>query len=344
LLAPLENDSGRMYLKLDIVELLKQVLNEPERAYRNLSQAGKQFEAQRFSEKGLQSQLKKRVKLLEAIESYLMANRGSEPFAEYLAATEDLAKQTLGYHMADEGKKQQLVRLFAMVAEYIENGEPDATVQATFGRTLLGLADSERIMAWTAQNTQLLVDANSTSALLELLWPVITEVLSDDLDRYLPSTAILPLAQSWVAGDSYAEIFAAWVSAGGSIRWGKKTRETKMDDIVELCDNVIGYHSTLVIAAVAEHLGGLTIDGAADCVLSMGTLQKQMKYGVSEIDEIAFYEMGFADRVVAQALRSVIAATRGRTVRGRLRLRADAVRETLEQFPRYFSVCLSSLL
>ena len=182
------------------------------------------------------------------------------------------------------------------------------------------------------------------SALLELLWPLITEVLSDDLDRYLPGTAVLPVAQSWVAGDSYAGIFAAWVSAGGSIRFGEKTRKTKMDDIVELCDNVIGYHSTLVIAAAAEHLGGLTVDGAADCVLNLGTLQKQVKYGLSDIDEIALYEMGFADRVVAQALRPVIASAGGRTVRGRLRHSADAVRETLEQFPRYFSVCLSSLL
>jgi hypothetical protein len=344
LLAPLENNSGRRYLDLDIVEFLKQAVNEPERAYRRLSQAGKDFEAQGFSEEGLHGQLKKRRKLLEALESYLMANRGSEPFAEYLAATEELAKQTLGYHLADEEKKQELVRLFTMIAEYIENGEPDAAIQATFGRTLLGLADSERIMAWTAENAQLLVDANSTSALLELLWPLITEVLSDDLDRYLPGTAVLPVAQSWVAGDSYAEILAAWVWAGGSIRFGEKTRKTKMDDIVELCDNVIGYHSTLVIAAVAEHLGGLTVDGAADCVLNLGTLQKQVKYGISDIDEIALYEMGFADRVVAQALRPVIASARGRTVRGRLRRSADAVRETLGQFPRYFSACLSSLL
>jgi hypothetical protein len=99
-----------------------------------------------------------------------------------------------------------------------------------------------------------------------------------------------------------------------------------------------------VIAAVAEHLSGLNIDGAADCVRNLGTLQKQVKYGISDIDEIAIYEMGFADRVVAQALRQVIASARGRTVRQRLRNSADPVRETLEQFPRYFSVCLASLL
>ncbi|HTS59077.1 MAG TPA: DEAD/DEAH box helicase [Terriglobales bacterium] len=344
LLAPFTNRSRTKYLKLDIIEFLKQIVDEPELAHRRLSEAGNKFKAEGFSQDELHSQMKHRRKLLEALESYLMANRGSQPFAEYLAATEELAKQTLAYHMADEGKKQELVRLFAMIAEYIENREPDAAIQATFGRTLLGVADSETIMAWTAENAQFLVGTNSTSALLELLWPLIKEVVSDELDRYLPESAVLPAVQSWVAGHSYAEIFSAWVSAGGSMRWGKKTRKTKMDDVVELCDNAIGYQSTLVIAAVAEHLGAVTIDGAADCVLNLGTLQKQVKYGISEIDEIALYEMGFADRIVARALRSVIAPARGRTVRGRLRLRADAARQTLQHFPGYFSVCLSSLL
>ncbi|MGA7077190.1 MAG: DEAD/DEAH box helicase [Terriglobales bacterium] len=344
LLAPFENNSGRIYLDLDIVEFLKQAVNEPERAYRRLSRAGKKFEAQGFSEEGLHSQLKKRRKLLEALESYLMANRGSEPFAAFLAATEELAQKTLAYHLAEQKKKQDLVRLFTMLAEYIENGQPDPVIQATFGKTLLGLVNSERIMLWTTENAQQLVDAESTDALLQLLWPLITEVLSDSFNRYVPDTAIFRVVQSWVAGETYAEIFATWVSEGGAIRFGKKTRKSKMEDIVELCDNVIGYQSTLVIAAVAEHVGGLSMDGAADCLLSLGTLQKQVKYGISDIDEIAIYEMGFADRVVAQALRPVIASAAGRTVRGQLRNSADAVRETLEQFPRYFSVCLSSLL
>lgn len=344
LLAPFENIGGRMHLDLDIVKFLKQAVSEPERAYRTLSRAGKKFEAQGFSEEGLHSQLKKRLKLLEALESYLMANRGSEAFDAFLAAIEELAKQTLAYHLADETKKQDLVRLFAMVAEYIEKGQPNPVIQATFGKTLLGLADSEKIMLWTTENAQQLVDAGSTDALLQLLWPLIMDVLSDSFSCYVPDTGIFRIVQSWIAGDSYAEIFATWVSEGGAIRFGEKTRKSKMEDIVELCDNVIGYQSTLVIAAVAEHVSGLSVDGAADCVLILGTLQKQVKYGISDVDEIAIYEMGFADRVVAQALRPIIASATGRTIRGRLRTSANATSETLKRFPKYFSVCLSSHL
>ena len=124
----------------------------------------------------------------------------------------------------------------------------------------------------------------------------------------------------------------------------KKTRNAKMHDMVELCDKILGYESSLLIAGVGENVDALNVDGAADCVLNLGTLQKEVKYGISDIDAIAMYEMGFADRVVGQALGPVIASAAGRTVRGRLRNSADAVRRTLEQFPRYFTGCLSSLL
>src|SRR6185437_13044706 len=121
---------------------------------------------------------------------------------------------------------------------------------------------------------------DSTNGLLELVWPLITEVLSQSLDRYLPGAAILPVVQSWVAGNSYADILAGWIADGGAIRFGKTTRQTRMEDLVELCDNVIGYQSTLVIAAVAENLGVLNPDGVAECIRNLGTLQKQVKYGI----------------------------------------------------------------
>lgn len=344
LLAPLENNNGRMNLAIDIVDFLKRAVNEPERAFQTLSRASKQHAALGFSEDSLHRQLKYRLKLLEALESYLMANRGDEPFVAFLSATEELARQTLAYHLADEEKKSELVRLFKVIAEHIESSEPDKAIQKAFGRTLMGLADSEAILAWTEHNAQLLVNAQSSSALLERLWPLIEEVLSDELDRYLLPTSILPFAQSWIAGKSYAEIFANWVSKGGMIRFGKKGRKTKMDDIVELCDNVIGYHSTLVIAGVAEHVGGLSIDGVADCVLRLGTLQKQVKYGISDADEIALYEMGFADRIVVHAIRSELLSARGRTIRIRMRDRRDAIGRAVGKFPGYFVECLSSFL
>ncbi len=345
LLAPFVNDTKRMILTLDIVALLGQLASTPEKAYQKLSRAAKRYKEHGFSEKNLHSQLTKRCRLLEALESYLMANRGTETFPTFLAATEQLATETLAHHLADDGQRSQLVKLFRLLAEHIESRQPDMNTQAVFGRTLLGLVDSERIMTWVADNIkELIVAGPSDTALLGLLWPLITELLADTLERYLPPAAVLPVVHSWIAGDTYAQIMAVWLSNAGAIRHGGKTRKTKMQDVVELCDNCIGYQSTLIVGAVAEILGSLGIDGTTSCIESLGTLLQRLKYGIAHADEIALYELGFADRVVAQTLRPIIASAEGQTVRRRLRNSESAVRDTLQRFPRYFSACLSSLL
>ncbi len=345
LLAPFTNDTKRVNLKLDIVALLGQLVITPEKAYQKLSRAAKKFEDHGFSEKNLHGQLTKRRRLLEALESYLMANRGTEPFDTFRSATEQLPTETLAYHLADDEQRTQLINVFKMLAEHIESRQPNMNIQAVFGRTLLGLVDSARIMTWVADNTQALtVAGGSDTALLGLLWPLITELLADTLGRYLPPPAVLPVVHSWIAGDTYAQIMAVWLSNGGAIRHGDKTRKTKMQDIVQLCESDIGYESTLIVAAVAEILGSLGIDGSTSCIESLGTLLKRLKYGIAHADEIALYELGFADRVVAQTLRPIIASAEGQTARRRLRNSESAVRDTLQRFPRYFSACLSSLL
>ena len=117
-----------------------------------------------------------------------------------------------------------------------------------------------------------------------------------------------------------------------------------MEDIAELCENVIGYQSTLIVAAIAEILASFDHEDAEDAIRALGLLQKQLKYGISNPDEIAIYELGFADRVGAQALGPINAAADGQTMRRRIRKSAPVLQEALSRFPRYFNVCLLSLL
>jgi POLQ-like helicase len=98
------------------------------------------------------------------------------------------------------------------------------------------------------------------------------------------------------------------------------------------------------VAAIGEMLGTLELDDVEEAINALGIFQKQLKYGIADPDEIALYELGFADRVVVQLLRPIVIAAEGRTVRARIRNSAAAIQNALNQFPRYFGVCLSSLL
>ncbi|HMH14331.1 MAG TPA: hypothetical protein VK578_14610 [Edaphobacter sp.] len=74
-----------------------------------------------------------------------------------------------------------------------------------------------------------------------------------------------------------------------------------MDDLVNLCENVIAYDSTLIVAAISEMLGAVSGADAASATQSLlAQLLKRMKYGLSHPDEIVLYELGFADRIAVK--------------------------------------------
>jgi POLQ-like helicase len=345
ILAAFSNDNGRQSFTVDIVPFLARALRSPDKAFKAMSRLAKKYEDNKFSEKGLHRQLRKRLKLLEAIESYLMANRGTETFSIFRAETEGLAKQTLAYFLATPEKKEQLVALFGLIAEFVEEFQPEIDIQAAYGRTMLGVIDSQKVKEWVTENSSgLLASIHSTEELLTLLWPFVTAVLEEIFSKYLPSSAVFAVVQSWIRGESFETISGVWSKNDGAIRHGEGTRKTKMEDIAELCENAIGYQSTLIVAAIGEMLGTLELDDVEEAINALGIFQKQLKYGIADPDEIALYELGFADRVVVQLLRPIVIAAEGRTVRARIRNSAAAIQNALNQFPRYFGVCLSSLL
>ena len=239
------------------------------------------------------------------------------------------------------------IAAFQDLAQYIEEQQPDTQVQESYGKTLLGLATIQRVRDWVQENeATLLMEDLTDDLLLAMLWPLIAEVLGDKvIGKYLPPEGILPIALRWVGGESYLQIFHAWEANNGSIRWGTKTRKLKMDDVVSLCDNVIGYQSTLIVAAVAEMLAQVSgQEMAATAQTSLAYLVKRMKYGLSHPDEIAPYELGFADRVAVGRLRSVLRQTMQPVpIRSRLR-DSDGTSAVLASLPRYFEECYDSVV
>ena len=345
ILAAFSNDNGRQTLTVDIVPFLSRAVRSPEKAFKSMNRLAKKYEENKFSEQGLHRQLKRRLKLLEAVESYLMANRGTELFPAFLAQTEELAKQTLAHFLAAADKKEQLVALFRMLAEFVEEYQPEIDLQEVYGKTLLGVIDSQKVKDWVTENAAgLLASIGSEDELLDLVWPFVIEVLDEIFSKYLPPAAVLAVVHSWMRGDSFERIMGVWSDNAGAIRHGEGTRKTKMEDIAELCENAIGYQSTLIVAAIGEMLGALEIDDAEEAVRALGMLQKQLKYGIADPDEIALYELGFADRVVVQVLRPIVSAADGRSMRRRIRNSAAALHEGLNRFPRYFNICLSGLM
>jgi hypothetical protein len=71
-----------------------------------------------------------------------------------------------------------------------------------------------------------------------------------------------------------------------------------IEDAVSLCENGFGYDAAMVVASLADLAEALD----QDVHRALSLLQRQIKHGLSDLAAIAFFEAGFADRVVATRL------------------------------------------
>ena len=327
-------------LSADVVTLLEEALKDRQGVLARLARAAETHQSMKFTVESLHGQLRAKLELLEALESYLMSHRGTEPFVDFLAATEQLAQQTLACSLADAGQKQHLVDLFALVARHVEGRAPDVAIQASFGRTLLGLDAAIRIRDWVVANQATLVTLDE-EAMLAFMWSLIVESLAEEVfDKFSPPEAILELARGWISGRSFKLLFDAWTAAGGAKKHGQTTRQLRIEEIVDLTENALGYQSTLIIAAVAEFLADVATAGTEEPIRRLNLLQKRMKYGVRDAECTALYELGFGDRAVSEDLQAVLPVNPGLSVRARLRAGREAAVGVLASYPLYFNQCL----
>jgi superfamily II DNA/RNA helicase len=337
------SDYKKYELTADVVDLLNDALKDKKIVQDRLKLAAQTYKAMKFDVDSLHAQLRDKLLLLEALESYLMSHRGTDSFPDFLIATEQLAKETLAYFLATDEQKTQLVRLFVLVAHHVENRAADVALQAVYGRTLLGLDAAIRIREWVILK-QLLFADQTEEGLLDLLWPLIVELLSETVfDKYSPPSALADLAKGWLAGKSFAELFTDWNAAGGAKKHGETTRKLRIEDIVDLAENTLGYQSTLIIAAVSEFLSEIPNIDSEETLQRLNTLQKRIKYGIADSETIAIYELGFGDREVAKDLQAILLTDPALNVRGRMRASRDAAVAVLSSYPLYFKQCLDTV-
>ena len=96
----------------------------------------------------------------------------------------------------------------------------------------------------------------------------------------------------------------------------------------------------MVVAAIAD----LVEESSEELNCRLVALQKRIKYGLSSPVAIAFFEAGFADRIVAQTLSAAFSTVKDKSdVRKLCRSAAEHVVAVLDPFPAYFTYVASEL-
>lgn len=298
-----------------------------------------------ISANALTSELRSRRKLMVAVESYLMANRGIKPFEDFRVDVEQLAIATLAHHIADEQTKEGVRSIFLCVADYLQRQEAIVEKQEAYSKTLLGIESAKAIEQWVVANREMLLSLETNQAWLEKVWGLFSEESSDKYFHTVQPTLLgFQLASLWLQGSSYFELIQHSANAEGTKLWGAEQRRRLTDDeTIDFCENTLGFECALILAAVAQFLFGNDTNSEGSMALTL--FQKAFKYGLPDWLSVSCYEKGFADRVIALELCTAVRAQgfSDRSFGSAFAIYPEVIREVLTDYPSYFDSVLIGL-
>ncbi len=338
ILEPLRNDDRKRKIK-DRLLVIKEYVAGNGRLERLARRLAQKFSSKGYSESNLADQIGRKKQTISAIESYLMAHGDEDGSGLDDGSVVGLAKDTLAYFLADDDEKPLMIELFRLLASHVLQAIPEPARRRVIGRTLLGVRESAMIEEWVRGHAEQLLESDDQEQLLSLLWPVLSGNINNSTFMKCSVPELLPeVAVGWIRGVPFCELFGILEKADARIGGGKRPRHPKIDHVIDICENALAYEGSLVLGAVCEIANSLLPDDHESLVAELKMLQKRLKYGVASSSAIMLHEIGFADRVVASELASVLGtglATK-RDTHNVIRQNAQEVRNRLHRYPTYF--------
>lgn len=283
------------------------------------------------------------IRCLDVIESYLLSFLTDSSNQEF----DSLVSNTFGYFLASEEEKERMKTIFSTIKTHLLDTVNSADKRAVFSRTLLGTKQLLELEEWVNENYVELLNCDATSQILHLIIPKIIEYSENKrLKAVITEEAIPNMANMWIDGMTYKQIFNYAIGNDVQIIRRNKEAGIQLGDVIDICDDGFGYASTLIINAIFELLQ-LQYEESNDACKLLGELSKQMRYGLPSKKSILIFESGFADRVVslilATALRE-IPFNNKKQFQKVAEANKDILMKLLDGYPRIFVDRMSGLL
>lgn len=269
-----------------------------------------------------------RARAIQSVAAYLAAyvDFNSDQTGERI---DELTRNTLAWHLADDATRENLLEVFRMTAKAIKEAGDDE-LRALIRKSPLPPADVFALNDWTKANIQKLVDAAERGELIDAIFADARQyVTSKALSKLTDQSQILPTLKEWLAGRSFDAIAQRLRAA--NVR--TSNRHITANHVVAICEGGFGFELAMVVASMADLVEPLD-EGLYEKLL---LLQREIKNGLSSTAALAFYEAGFRDRVVAQALAAAFGDVTDRTgVRRVCRMQRKDLNAVLDDYPAYF--------
>lgn len=349
---PLVNDTRNKELaKPSPLEVVLGLIDEPDVALSQFDNLSPQLIKNRYSVDGLRRQLSVRRSTVEAIESFLMNYRGNQDSAEFIVSSRELGRDTFAHAIGSAVEQEIIQEVFAHIAQRIERIVPEVERQTRYGKSLFGVDRSLEIDAWVLDNLFELQICESVEDVFRVVWPFLEFLcVEKSFAKTRPNGINLRLAIAWLDGDSFASMLKILDDSNAYIQQGERRKKKfEVDTVVSLCEHTFGYEFALYLAGIraAFYALGGSNETTEEVAGLFDTLQKRIKYGLPDADVVAYFELGFSERVTAQTVASAIAdvsATTKHDAKLLVRKNREAVSNVVKEMPSLFQDVLARVL
>jgi POLQ-like helicase len=297
---------------------------------------------ERYDNSDVIYEFSKKRNFLLSIENFIIEN-----FDDVNISIEELVRLTLAYHLADEIKKELLIKLFATIKLNIETKIPEDYKRKIYSKTLFGIYENKEINDWLDENIYLLVNMESIEQLENKIWYFIKSRIRNKNFRNFNQPQYLDnICTNWLNNKSYVFIYEELASL--NIRMGNtpKARKLTVDYISEICEKALSFEGTLILSSVIAFLD-LYKDmcDITNLAINLNLFQKKLKYGLSSRNAIFIYEMGFVDKFISLELSNLIEEENlsFMEIKEFLQINVESVENVLNKYPSYFIELYKSL-
>lgn len=260
---------------------------------------------------------------LIAIENYLASICTDE------MEIDGLAENTFGYFLGDDNERDRIKELFDLVRDKIITSSVSTEI---LSKNSIGLYQSEHLKAWVQENQGSILSCEIEKDLLSVLIKIIREFSNNKVMRKLSTEDLDYITQLWINGISYFNILESCTEKLIRIEKRGKLKSIDLSDIISLCDNGLGYETSMILNSInniLEELVGEKID-------VITKLTRRLKYGLSLDKEINIYELGFSDRIVVQLIGQEIKSQSKNQIRNEIKRDSARLKDKLSDFPSYY--------
>ncbi|MBN8229472.1 DEAD/DEAH box helicase [Corallococcus macrosporus] len=291
-----------------------------------------------FSIPSLERQFLERWASFAAVESFLMAHLEDGEPEDLDARLLDVVGETLAFYLAEDDERDRLVEVCALLARNVQEKIGISERRPVFSRMMYGVDEAVSINLWVVDNVERMEGSGGEFGLLSVVWPLmVARFRGHAFHKFEPNDFLFYVASLWIDGFSFGEISQVVDFVQARFVHGEVGRAVRVEHLVELCEGCVGFEGALALGAVAEALGLVRPD-LQQLGMALRTLQARVKYGLPDGASVFVYELGLADRELAQEVAGCIGECYSReAVLWALSQEHAAVREVLLRYPSYFA-------